>query len=126
MPNAIEAQTLVNSVRNLVVKVTIDGDGSGDESATTLINVSDYTASEVKIDRIQSAFVGFSASLYWDATTDKLFMTVPDYQFNQDYNSFGGLINNAGAGVNGDIVFTTVGLGANDHGHIILEMTKKS
>ena len=125
MSNDITIQTLVNGPRNLVLKINIDADGSGEEVATTLVDVSAYDATKVRIDKIQSALIGFSMSLLWDATSNKLFMTVPDYQFNQYYKNFGGLTNNAGAGVTGDVVFTTTGLtSASDHGHIVLEMTK--
>lgn len=124
MANAIASQTLISGPRNLILKVTFDGDGSGDESGTTLVDVSSFNTSEVRLIRVQASLVGFSMSVSWDATTDKLFMTVPDYEFNQDFTMFGGLVNNAGAGKTGDIVYNTIGLGASDHGHIILEMVK--
>lgn len=127
MVNSIEKQTIVNGPKNLVVKAHIDGDGSGEETDTILINVSDYAATEVSIIGIHTTLSGFTADLIWDATANVACINIPDYEYNLngDIKHFGGLPNNAGAGKTGDILITTIGLGASEHGTIILEMKKK-
>lgn len=128
MANTIEVQTLVDGSRNLVVKVHIDGDGTGDESATTLIDASAYSPAfaDAKLMKIQSNLVGFTAELLWNATTDKHAWQLPDYEQVQDFHYFGGIINDAGSGKNGDVNITTTGLGAGDSGHMILYFKKKT
>ena len=125
MVNTVEVQTLVSGPRNLVLKVHIDGDGSGEETDTLIVDASAYGASEVKIMGVHGDFSGFTAELEWDATTNVHAMNIPDYDVDADFTKFGGLINNAGAGKTGDILITTTGLGLGDTGHLILEMKKK-
>lgn len=125
MANTVEIQTLVNGQRNLVLKIHIDGDGSGEETATTIVDVSAYSATEVSIQSLQSTLSGFTAEILWDADTDKHAFNIADFDVNQDFRRYGGLINNAGAGKTGDIKITTVGLGSGDTGHIVLAMKKR-
>lgn len=70
MSNIIETQTIVDGSRNLVVRAHIDGDGSGDESHTVLIDASEYTPpfTEVKLMQIESNLVGFTMELIWEGT----------------------------------------------------------
>lgn len=127
MANAITLQTLQDSERNLVVKAVIVGDGvEGEYADELLIDVSAYTGSisTVKIRKIWACLNGFSATLEWDATTNVNILTIPDGdEFDQDYRRVGGLPNNAGVGVTGDILIDTAGLGA-EEGTIILWMQK--
>lgn len=128
MVNTITKQTLVDGERNLVVKVQISGDGSGEETATNLIDVSTFAnaPSEVKIRRIKGDLVGFSAQLVWDADTDvKIVDLNSTGEIDLDYTRFGGLINDAGSGKTGDIMLTTSGLGSGDEGTLTLEMQKR-
>ena len=126
MVNTVTKQTLVDGERNLVVKVQISGDGSGEETDTNLVNISEYSLPNAtcKIKRIKATLVGFSMQLIWDADADVKAADVPSGENDMDYASWGGLINNAGVGVTGDILFTTLGLGSGDEGSIILEMVK--
>lgn len=127
MANTISKQTLHDGERNLVVKVTISGDSSGDESSTSIVDVStfDGAPSEVKITKIWASFGGFAATLEWNADTNVDIITIAgDAEFNKDFKEIGGLINNAGTGVNGDILMTTLGLASED-GTIILWMRKR-
>lgn len=132
MVNTIATQTLQDGPRNLVVKVNILGDASGEETATQLIDVSAYDGhgknwDEVSILRAQGSLTGFSVNLLWDATTDLRAMDLSaDDPFCLDHREVGGLINDAGTGVTGDINFTTVGLGAADTGSFVLWMKKRS
>lgn len=129
MANTITKQTIIDGSKYLYVNIHIHGDGSGEESATTLIDASTYTPAftNCTLMGIHSTLNGFTAELLWDATTDVHLISIPDYQFNLNGEQIGwgaGIPNNAGAGKTGDINITTVGLGANDHGSIILELRK--
>jgi len=131
MANSITKQTIVDGSRKLVVKVHIEGDGSGEETNLVLIDASSYSpaSTDIKIIGIHSTFQGFTADLAWDATANVPIINIPDYEYNLNGDQigyFGGLVNNAGTGKTGDILISTTGLGAADHGTIILEMTKRN
>lgn len=125
MANTITTQTLNDGPRNLTVKVSVEGDGTGDESNTQLIDVSSFGVDAVKIEKISGALNGFSVTLEWDATSNLNAYTLPEGESFVDFRGVGGLINNAGAGKTGDIDFSTTGLGAGDKGSFLLELVKK-
>jgi len=128
MPNIITKQTLIDSVRKSVVKVTIQGDGSGDETKYVLYDASSYSppATSNKLMYINYALENFEVDLYWDATTDVYLMNLlANYQSEQCFKHYGGLINNAGIGKTGDILMSTNGLGAAENGTIIFTVYKK-
>lgn len=130
MANTIAKQTLIDDERHLVVKVQITGDNSGEESATMLINVSEYNGfgdyfNEVSIKRVHSAFDGFTATLLWDADSDVKIVTLPNDLGLWDFCDIGGLPNNAGVGKTGDILINTTGLGT-EEGTVLLEMIKRN
>ena len=126
MANTITKQTIIDGPRRLIVKIDILGDGSGDEAATTLIDASTYTPvfTDCKLITLWSDLSGFTARLLWDATTDVVATSVSDTGDDLDFSEFGGIPNNAGTGKTGDINITTYGLGANDHGTLILGFIK--
>ena len=133
MPNTITTQTILDGHRNLVVKTYIVSDGTA-LSDTVLINVSDFldsvgaTLTRVTILKVEAAFVGaWSAQLFWDATTNVPIVTIPGdvTDFVRDYTSIGGLPNNAGTGITGDILWSSLALANTDEGHITLYMAKK-
>jgi len=63
--------------------------------------------------------------MLWDATANVLAYTVAAGENGfVDFSSFGGIKNNAGAGVTGDLLFTTIGHTATDSYSIIIEVTK--
>jgi hypothetical protein len=127
MADAVATQTLHDSVKNLVMKFTNVSDGTG-ESAVTKVDVSALSppATSVRIDRIHYATSGMAVRLLWDATADvDIFLVPTDGDGCHNFEHFGGLPNNAGAGVTGDIQFTTIGHTSGDVYTIILEMTKK-
>jgi hypothetical protein len=129
MANSITKQTLHDGRKNLIVKIDILGDGSGEESATTLIDASSYNPAftDCTLVRYHANLVGFTARLLWDATTDVPLCSIPDYEGHLAHDesyAYNGIPNNAGTGKTGDINITTYGLGANDHGTIILELRK--
>lgn len=124
MADAVSSQTLVDGARNTVMKFTNTSDGSG-EAAVTKVDVSALSGapSRVRIDKIHYNVTGMVVRLLWDATTD---VTILDLQGDGcfDASAFGGLYNNAGTGVNGDILLTTIGHTSGDSYSIILEMSK--
>lgn len=126
MPNTITKQTLQNGPRNVVVKATISGDGSGEESATKLIDMSDYTstATYLKIKKVDANLRGFDMTLAWDASTDVDIMSLDDGDSVHDFTEIGGLPNTEASGFTGDIMFTTVGLGSGDTGSIVFWLQK--
>jgi hypothetical protein len=123
MADAVASQTLFNGSRNLVVKLTNLSDGTG-ESAVVKVDVSAFSLSEVMIEKIHYNVSGMVATLLWDATTDVKIMDLEGSGC-FDFSGFGGLWNNAGSGVTGDILLTTTGHTAGDSYFIILEMVKK-
>lgn len=124
MADAVSSQTIIDGARNVVMKFTNTSDGTG-EAAVLKVDVSALSGapSTVSIKRIHYSVAGMVVRLLWDATTD---VTIVDLQGDGhlDACAFGGLPNNAGAGVTGDILLTTVGHTAGDSYTIILEMTK--
>ena len=135
MANTITAQTLHDGPRNLVIKTHIDSTASPVELADViLVNVSDFvdsvgaTLARVKIMKIEAALGAWSVELLWDATTNVPIVSIPTDPlgtFVRDWTDIGGIINDAGSGITGDILWTSTGLGANELGHITLYMKKQ-
>ena len=127
MANTVTTQTIVSSSKHLIYKWHIVGDGSGEETALKMVDVSTFSApvpTEVRVVGIWASLHGFAARLLWDADTDVAMMSLPEGEDIFDFTKFGGLPNNAGTGKTGDIMISTIGLGSTDHGTIVLEMEK--
>lgn len=124
MPDAVSSQTIVDGSRNVVIKLTSTSDGTG-ESAVKKVDVSALNGApaSVRINKVHYSVTGMVARLLWDADTD---VTILDLQGDGclDFTGFGGLPNNAGTGVTGDIMLTTVGHTSGDSYSIVLEMAK--
>jgi hypothetical protein len=122
MADAVSSQTLLNGERNAVMKFTNTSDGTG-ESAVKKVDMSDLGATSLKVTKIHYSVAGMVVRLLWDADTD---VTMVDLQGDGclDATGYGGLVNNAGTGVTGDINLTTVGHTSGDSYSIILEMAK--
>lgn len=128
MANTITSQTLVNGDRQLVVKVFILGDGSGEETDTVIIDASAYApaSTDLKIMQLLDSTQSASACLYWDATVNVPIMGIGiNREYKKDFRDFGGLVNNAGAGRTGDILITTSSLGAGDSITLIFYLEKR-
>jgi hypothetical protein len=125
MADAVSTQTLMDNVKNVVMKFTNTSDGTG-ESAVVKVDVSALNGAptEVKINKIHYDVAGMVVRLLWDADAD---VTCVDLQGDGclDATGYGGLINSGGTGVTGDIRFTTIGHTSGDSYSIILEMSKK-
>ena len=132
MANTITKQTILDGTKWLIVKIHIEGDGTGDETATVLIDASTYTPAFTNeaLCGLHANLTGFTCDILWDATADVAITNIPDYEVHWGEGelgifSHGGIPNNAGAGKTGDILITTSGLGVGDHGTIILKIKKK-
>ena len=124
--STLATQILNDGERNATVKGYITGDATQLTDAV-LVDVSALSGSptSVKIMGIKAQLSAFTATLEWDATTDVPILEIPaDQELDQSYRRFGGLQNNGGAGVTGDITITTLLIAAGANGTIILELKK--
>lgn len=127
MANAITRQVLSNGLKNYIVRYTITGDGSGEETASRINNVSGDMGTDNKIWKIEAVLHGFDAQVLWDATTDVVACSLPtEVDCHLSFVKQGGIINNAGTGKTGDLLLATAGLGAGDYGTIVVHVKKKS
>ena len=131
MADAVASQTLFDGERMAIMKFTNLSDGTG-ESKVLKVDVSALTPSasgktctRVAITKIHSATHGMEVQIYWDATTDVFCWCVPqNSQYTMDFEKFGGLNNNAGTGVTGDVLFSTADATNGDFYTVVLEMVK--
>jgi hypothetical protein len=131
MADAVATQTLFDGERMAIMKFTNISDGTG-ETKVTKVDVSTLNSSSfnkacdgVTITKIHALTHGLEVDMYWDATTDVFILSVPqNTMYSMDLTEFGGLWNNAGAGKNGDVQFSTRDASAGDTYTIILEMVK--
>tara|TARA_R100000750_G_C2308941_1_gene81734 strand:- start:288 stop:686 length:399 start_codon:yes stop_codon:yes gene_type:complete len=130
MADAVTSQTLVDNDRIAVMKFTNISDGSG-ESAVAKVDVSalnphsrsSTACSRVHVLRIWYMTIGMQVQLFWNATTNVI---LGEFEGDgvKDFRSFGGIKNNAGSGINGDVLFTTRGHSNLDTYTIVLELQK--
>ena len=88
MANTVETQTLIDGSRNFVVKVHLESDGAtGDLVGTNIVDASTLTppSTNIKLMKVQSNLVGFTAEIVWDATANVHAWTIPDYEQVQDF-----------------------------------------
>ena len=131
MADAVTSQTLLDGERLAIMKFTNISDGTG-ESAVTKVNVSALARSNsglactgVTINKITSVCHGMEVRMYWDATTDvPFFLATVNTNYENDFSKIGGITNNAGAGKNGNVVFSTSDQTAGDTYTVVLEMVK--
>jgi hypothetical protein len=131
MADAVTSQTLLDGERLAIMKFTNISDGTG-ESAVTKVNVANLSpngfgkaCTGVTVNKITSVCHGMEVRMYWDATTDApFFLGAVNTNYTNDFSSFGGITNNAGAGKNGNIVFSTADASAGDTYTVVLEMIK--
>lgn len=131
MADAVTTQTILDGERLYIAKFTNISDGTG-ETAVLKIDVStlrpnayNLACNGVKINKVWAQTYGMGVDILWDADTDVLCESIPaDVLYKMCYDSFGGIPNNAGAGVTGDVRFSTVNASAGDRYTIILECIK--
>jgi hypothetical protein len=131
MADAVASQTILDGERVAIMKFTNTSDGTG-ETNVVKVNPASLTASAaggacnaVTITKITALTHGMEVQLKWKATTPVVIETIPqNTQYQQDYSKIGGLTNNAGAGKDGAITFTTLDASAGDAYTVVLEMVK--
>ena len=131
MADAVATQVLFDGERKAIMKFTDLSDGTG-ENKVTKVNVSalnpntlGQACNGVTITKIYAMTHGMEVLIYWDATTDVLVTALPqNTNYKMDYEEFGGLWNDSGAGKNGNVLFSTSDASAGDAYTIILEMVK--
>lgn len=136
MANVTSIQKLVDSERNLVVKLTGTLDTSN-VSTTTLVDISalvDVNTTGLNPQKPTSVAIkkvtydvadGLTVNLLWDATAD-----APIWSFYGrgcvDAGKYGFLQNNAGAGKTGDIMYNTIGYSSGSVTFsLVIEMIKQ-
>ena len=131
MADAVTSQTLIDGERTVIMKFTNISDGTG-ESAVLKVDVSTLAKSasgavcdRVTVTKIHISTHGMEVRMLWDATTDvAFFLSAPNATQTLDMTGFGGITNNGGTGVTGDIVFSTADASSGDTYWCILEMVK--
>lgn len=131
MADAVTSQTILDGERLFIAKFTNISDGTG-ETGVIKIDVSTLTPNAfnlacngVKLNKIFGTTHGMEVRILWDATTDQFAWQIPqNSNYLMDLSSFGGIPNNAGAGVTGDVLFTTADASAGDMYSIVLECIK--
>lgn len=124
MANTVTIRKAIDGSRLFSTQIDIVGDGSGEETATVIVDCSALAGapSDFKIRAIQWSLDGFSAELLWDATTNVHAFTLPAGSDGLRFSDTGAhLLNNSGAGKTGDLLITTIGLGSGQSGTIIIE-----
>ena len=131
MADAVTSETLLDGPSDLVMRFRNVSDGSGEaavakvDASALSTDVHGNAVSSVTIERIWWNTVGMSAELFWNASSNISARKIKiDSEGYSDYKDFGGLINNAGSGVNGDVLLTTTGHTSGDTYDIILSMKK--
>ena len=137
MADAVTSQTIVDTDKRAIIKLTNLSDGNGeasvkkvDVSALTARSLDSATCSRVTIDQIWYDVGGMRVDLEWAATTNvKVLMlggsaAAGNVQGHLDFRSFGGVKNTEASGVDGDIDLTTSGHTNLDHYTIVLELRK--
>lgn len=120
MANSVTTQLILDGPRNCVVKFEGILDTS-DLGSTVVLNPAllvgmDNTgtqkAAKLRITDINYAIEdGLAINLFWDATTPERIESLTG-RGEREYEDFGGLVNNAGAGVTGIISATSQGWAA--------------
>ena len=137
MADAVTSQTIIDTDKRAVIKLTNISDGTG-ESSVKKVDVSalnprsadSASCSRVTIDQVWYDVGGLRAALEFDATSNVVGLVLGgsaaagNVSGHWDYRSFGGIKNNAGGGITGDIDLTTHGHTAHDHYTIVLELRK--
>lgn len=131
MADAVTSQTILDGERLFIAKFTNISDGTGEtgvvkvDVSTLNPNAFGYACNGVKINKIWSTTHGMEVRILFDATTDTFAWMVPqNTNYLMDFSTFGGIPSNAGAGVTGDVLFTTSDASAGDMYTIVLECIK--
>jgi hypothetical protein len=131
MADVVASQTLLDGERLFIGKFTNISDGTGETAvvkinpSTLSVNAYGRACNGVKINKIWATTHGMEVRILWDATTDVFAWMIPqNTNYFMDFSSFGGLQNNAGTGVNGNVLFTTADASSGDMYTIVIEGIK--
>lgn len=131
MADTVSSQTILDGERLFIGKFTNISDGTG-ETAVVKIDVSTLNPNAfglacngVKINKIWATTHGMEVRILFDATADTFAWMIPqNTNYLMDFSTFGGIPSNAGAGVTGDVSFTTLDASNGDMYSIIIEAIK--
>ena len=130
MANTVDIQKIIDGPRNAVIKIFLASDGASGELADQIIvdvSTLEGAPSKVHLMAIDWCLRGFDVLLEWEATTDAPIITLTPESGAGGFcwEKFGGIPNNGGAGVTGDLSITTTGFtAAGDNGFLLLSVTK--
>lgn len=128
---AATSQTIIDGQRVVVAK--FHNDAGSDETVVKKVDVSTlasqlHTGSACTKVAIEQVWYDISTDvildIIWDATANVTAWSLSAGQGHLDFRGIGPIVNNAGAGVTGDVLFTTVGAGAGDRYSVILALRK--
>ncbi len=139
MANTISQRILVENLKNVVKYITIDSDGSEETDlviydssvhATNLgttdpldCTVMSYTYSVVCANATAAALPQIKVE--FDASTDVMAFNLPANSCEEVcFKDIGGLPNNAGTGITGDLLLTTTNLAAGDSIMLIVNVKR--
>ena len=131
MADAVASQTLFDGERKAIMKFTNTSDGTGETNvvkvnpASLAPSAAGGACNAVTITKVTAQTHGMEVIMKWKANTPVVIETIPqNTNYTQDFENMGGLTNNAGAGKDGAITFTTADASAGDAYSITLEMVK--
>lgn len=114
MANSFNTQILRDGDRNFVIRLTGQIDTPAGYSvpvALTNIATMNPPCLALRVDRVKYSLphgCPLDVQLWWQATTNVLFEGMSGGD-DMEFSNFGGLTNNAGAGVTGNIMWSVVG-----------------
>ena len=125
MANLVAIQELQNGPRHLVLKLDIQGDGSG-EIDEHLVDVGEWGGSEVALGWVKGQVQGFTLNLEWDGPTVAPLMKIEDSNYiDFNWERTQRLTNPKVAGYSGDVIMTSTGLDAGEQGSLTFGFYKK-
>lgn len=131
MADAVTSQVILDGDRLYIAKFTNISDGTG-ETGVVKIDASSlaqdqygHACNGVKINKIWATTHGMEVRILFDATTDTFAWLIPqNTNYLMDFSTFGGIPSNAGTGVTGDVLFTTLDASSGDMYTIVMECIK--
>jgi hypothetical protein len=124
MANTVTTTFPINESYLFQALIKVVGDGSGEVTSGVIIDPANLTGAPSKFDieTIDFELNGFTANLFWDATTPVLACALPSYDGYINFKQSGqARHNDAGAGITGKLTITTKGLIAAAAGTIIIK-----
>ena len=141
MAITLTKHTILDGARNLVVKVHFDSSDTTEAAAAILINASDYGVTNLggqsprpdgtnpfRLMKLEAeGNDAMDIELLWDATTPVSIVNIPIgvHRFVKDWRDVGGIPNDAGSGITGDIKWTTTGMTTGSLGQLTFWLKKR-